>query len=758
MTANVEQNQVAESEMDDIVREFLVESAEGLEQVERDLVALEKTPGDRELLARVFRVVHTVKGTCGFLGFTRLEAVTHAGENLLSKLRDGALRLTPEIATHLLTLVDAIRVILAAIEESGAEPEDGDDAELIERLELLAQGETLGGMVPPVPAKPKRSGRSRKKTADGGAGGASQVAATQALQEEANANAMQAMVADSTIRVDVRLLDTLMDLVGELVLSRNQVLQLTQKANDAAMLPVVQRLNHITSELQEGVMKTRMQPIGGVWGKFPRIVRDLAIACGKLVRVEMEGKETELDRSLLEAIQAPLTHIVRNSVDHGIERPEVRVRNGKPAEGRLILRAFHEGGQVIIEIQDDGGGIDGARVRAKAIERGIVDEALAARMGERELIGLIFQPGFSTAEQVTNVSGRGVGMDVVKTNIERIGGTVDIQSELGRGTALRIKIPLTLAIIPALSISVSGERFTIPQGSLVELVRLDGDEAEHGIEYLHGAPVYRLRGQLLPLVYLAREFGLEALAPDGTRRVNIVVLQADDRRFGLVVDEINDTQEIVVKPLSQQLKGLETFAGATILGDGTVALILDVMGLAHRARVLSEVKERSTERQVATETQAAVVSRTLLVFRGADDGRMAIPLDAVTRLEVLSADAVERVGDQRVTQYRGDILPLVAVADVLPDRRSRSRAEGDGLAEPERELHVVVYRGADRQVGLVVGQILDIVETSGLLKPASRDGVQGTLVIQGRVTELLQLHRIVELSGLVDAATVGAGV
>ena len=411
------------------------------------------------------------------------------------------------------------------------------------------------------------------------------------------AEARGSAVSDSTIRVDVGLLDKLMNLVGELVLARNQVLQFTSQSADSAFLATSQRLNLITTELQGSVMKTRMQPIGNVWSKLPRVVRDLAAACGKEVRLEMEGKETELDKTIIEAIKDPLTHIVRNSVDHGIERPETRVERRKPAEGCLKMRAYHEGGQVIIEITDDGGGIDCERVKQKALQRALITPEQAARMSDHEALYLIFLPGFSTAEKVTNVSGRGVGMDVVKTNIERIGGTVDLQSQPGKGTTLKIKIPLTLAIIPALIVTSGGDRFAIPQVSLLELVRLEVEQASQQIEFIHGAPVYRLRGQLLPFAYLNRELRLNDADDDGLKpsveATTIVVLQADGHPFGLVVDEINDTEEIVVKPLGKQLKGVASFAGATIMGDGRVALILDVLGLAQRAGVVAEVRDRN---------------------------------------------------------------------------------------------------------------------------------------------------------------------
>jgi two-component system chemotaxis sensor kinase CheA len=557
-------------------------------------------------------------------------------------------------------------------------------------------------------------------------------------------------VTDSNIRVDVGLLDKLMNLVGELVLARNQVLQHTATQQDSNFLATSQRLNLITTELQAGVMKTRMQPIGNVWSKFPRVVRDLASACGKQIRLEMEGKETELDKTIIEAIKDPLTHIVRNSADHGIELPEVRRAAGKAAEGCLRLRAFHEGGQVNIEISDDGAGIDPEKVKAKALSKGLITAEQAARMVERELTNLVFLPGFSTAEKITNVSGRGVGMDVVKTNIEKIGGTVDIQSRQGAGTTLKIKIPLTLAIIPALVVTSGAERYAIPQVSLLELLRLEGEQARKGIERIHGAPVYRLRGNLLPLVYLNKELKLQgtadkgkpsatspvSTAPSEDEAVNIVVVQADGRPFGIVVEGINDTEEIVVKPLGKQLKGLTSFAGATIMGDGKVALILDVMGIAQRANVVSEVRDRGLAEKTTHSAESGAARQTLLLFALDKDGsRMAVPLSSVARLEEFPRKLVEKAGGQEVVQYRQQLLLLIRLGEVLRPGKAE---------EAHDPLQVVVYRENGRSVGLVVDRILDIVEeTLTIQRSSTTPGVLGSAVVQQRVTDLVDVPAII---------------
>jgi|HubBroStandDraft_6_1064221.scaffolds.fasta_scaffold04281_4 two-component system chemotaxis sensor kinase CheA len=770
----------------DIVQDFLVESYENLDRLDRELVGLEKSPHDRDALASVFRTIHTIKGTCGFLGFNKLEKVAHVGENLLTRLRDGQLTLNPELTTALLGMVDAVRQMLKEIQSTGQDGEI-DYPELRETLTRLQQvgasaakqagPEKLAAEVP-SPTVGKEKAKS-KDTVLSPATGLAKPAATEAPKAvklepaqpscpaaEAvpgrSAEPVMAKQEDTlgvqptpesrpreavaeTIRVGVNVLDKLMTLVGELVLARNQLLQISNTVEDTGLQAVSQRMNLIATELQGEVMKTRMQPIGNIWSQFPRTVRDVALGCGKEVGIEMEGKETELDKTIIEAIKDPLTHLVRNSVDHGIELPDDRVKAGKDRAGRLILRAFHEGGQVNIEITDDGAGLNGDRIRKKALERGVINAEQAARMTEHEIFNLIFLPGFSTAEKVTNVSGRGVGMDVVKTNVEKIGGTVDVQSTRGRGTTVRVKIPLTLAIIPALVVTCGGDRYAIPQVSLLELVRLEADEVGKGIELVHGAPVYRLRGRLLPLVYLSKELKLavdEHAAAESDGAVNIVVLQADERQFGLVVDQINDTEEIVVKPLRKQLKMVKTFAGSSIMGDGKVALILDVLGLAQRASVIAETRDRALTEK-AVEAAAREEKQTFLLFAGPGDSRMAIPLSTLARLEEFPVAQVEMSGSQWVTQYRGQILPLVRLNVVLEERRNKLRALQAPPAPDSGPIQVLVLNHDGRSFGLVVERILDIVEDrADVRSSATRAAVLYSVVIGERVTEMLDIPAI----------------
>jgi two-component system chemotaxis sensor kinase CheA len=734
--------------MNDVIREFLLETHENLGQLDADLVALEKNPTEKATLARVFRTLHTVKGSAGFLGLIKLQAVAHSAENLLSRLRAGEMTLNPPIATALLQTVDAIRQVLASLEADGGEG-PGDYTSLVQELDRLREG--AGGAAHQVaPSVPPQEQLATTSELPSHRAASPPLTSQVIVVPERDATASEpsepraSPVSDSSIRVDVGLLDKLMTLVGELVLARNQIVQYSTSQEDGAFVATVQRLNLLTTELQANVMKTRMQPIGNVWTKFPRVVRDLAIACSKQVQIEMEGQETELDKTIIEAIRDPLTHIVRNAVDHGMELPAARVGLGKPAEGRLTLHAFHEGGKVIIEMTDDGAGIDPARVRDKAIKSKIITSEDASRMSDRELVNLVFVPGFSTADKVTHFSGRGVGMDVVRTNIERIGGTVDLESRIGLGTTVRMKIPLTLAIIPALTVTSGGERYAIPQVSLLELVRLDGEQIQQRIESIHGAPVYRLRGNLLPLVYLNRELQIgSGQASNG--EINVVVLQADDRQFGLVVDAIHDTEEIVVKPLQKQLKGISAFAGATIMGDGGVALILDVLGLAQRAHVLTGARARAhAENGDRTGVATTNLKQSLLLFSTRDGGRMAIPLAVVARLEEFPRSALERVGNRYVVQYRGEILPLVDIARAMRSDEPRvQRGSGNGGTKPRRNgssenVPVIVYADAARPVGLVVGGILDIVEEEVVATTRSgRPGVLHTAVVQGRVTEFL---------------------
>lgn len=771
-------------ELDDVLNEFIIETHENLDSLDRDLINLEQdaTP---DVLASVFRAIHTIKGTAGFFGFEQLESVAHVGENLLSRLRDGELPVTQRGVSALLSMVDSIRNIMASIEQSGAEG-DGDYSELIAELERLERGEiddesalaVDAGEADPADVEPDVELEAELETGTDEAVdtadelgtdaapdvepqtaaptpepaieptpeptpepvveaaptapvAASEPAPDHAAPPAESSAASSAHAGGESIRVDVGLLDDLMNLVGELVLARNQILQYTGTQSDSTFNATTQRLNLITTELQEGVMRTRMQPIENVWNKFPRVVRDLSVACNKQASLVMEGKHTELDKTLLEAIKDPLTHLVRNSVDHGLETPDQRAAAGKPAEGVVKLRAYHEGGQVIIEISDDGHGIDPAVIRRKAVEKGVMTADEAASRSDREIVNVIFQAGFSTAPAVTNISGRGVGMDVVRTNIESIGGSIDVQSVVGVGTTFKVKIPLTLAIIPALVVTCDDERFAIPQVSLLELVRIDGHDPQSSIELVHGVPVYRLRGRLLPIVYLHEVFGKEA--PPATDGVNIVVLQADDREFGLVVDEISDTAEIVVKPLGRILKHVSAFAGATIMGDGRVALILDVLGIAEHVGMASSRDHRHQNANGDTDAGSSGEMQRILMFRLGEQ-RLALLLEMVARLEEFTSEQIEVTSRGKVVQYRGEILNLVYLSDELGIPSSRP---------DDQPVQAIVYTHGDRSVGVVVDDIFDVVEERLEIQHGSATtGMLGSAVVQGRVTEILDVEGV----------------
>ncbi len=717
------------TELQEAAKEFLIESHENLDQLDVDLVGLEQSAAPIEALGRIFRTLHTIKGSCSFLGFPHLEAVAHAGEDLLGKLRDGKLALGPAITSALLRMVDAIRKALASIESTGHDGE-GYDPELIDLLKRLAAGPTLT-----APAlAPGRSLAAAEVV----------VAAEPAEGDgETAAHPEGSAVYDASVRIQVELLDKLMAIAGEIVLARNQILQYSLRHGDPSFQNTCRQLNLITTELQEHVMKTRLQPLVNVWNRFPRLVRDTALACGKKARLETEGSETELDKTLIEAIRDPLTHLVRNAIDHGIEPPAQRLAAGKSAEGRVRLRAYHEGGQVNVEVSDDGSGMDPERIHQRAVEQRLVSAEHAARMSPQTLLGLVFLPGFSTAATVTTLSGRGVGMDVVKTNIEKIGGSIDLHSSPGQGTTVRLRIPLTLAIIKVLVVTSAGDRYAIPQVTIVELVRVEGEKARQSIQRVHGVLVYRYRDRLLPLVNLD---GVLQVQPEGRGErgaVNIVVLQAADRQFGLVVDQINDTQEIVVKPLWKHLKSLACYAGATVMGDGRVALILDVFGLGQRAGAVSHLQGWS-----GAESPAATVQPSerpgMLLIEGRDRGRMAIPLNQVARLEKFPRARVEHVASRSVVQYCGQILPLIDVdAALQPAGKDGPRPAGE-WTEDREAYQVVVYARQERPVGLIVERILDIVEPDGDVQgPSSRPGVECTTVIQGRVTEVLDVETVI---------------
>ena len=725
--------------MNDLLHEFLTEANESLEVVDVELVRFEQEPNNAELLGRIFRLVHTIKGTCGFLGLPRLEALTHAAETLMGKFRDG-MPVTQDAVSLILAVIDRIKEILAELDRSANEP-GGDDDDLIRELEHAAFNPAtgdgranVGTLVYQVLERPLRPGEVSLDDLER----AFRETPGPASEDERRANPERRederrdVVRSPTLRVQVDTLERLMTMVSELVLTRNQLLEIMRRSDNPELNAPFQRLSNITGELQEGVMKTRMQPIGNAWAKLPRIVRDLSAELGKKIDLVMQGEETELDRQLLEFVKDPLTHMVRNSADHGIETPEARRAAGKPEAGTIRLSAFHEGGHVIIEISDDGHGLDAPRIRAKAVRLGLVSETDAAKLSDAQTFRYIFAPGFSTATEVTSVSGRGVGMDVVKNNIDQIGGAIDIKSAPGQGTTLRIKIPLTLAIVSALIVDASGQRFAIPQIAVVELVNVNG-EGEHRVERIKDATVLRLREQLLPVMHLNALLKLPEPKAAGDEHF-VVVMQVGSRRFGVAVDQVLHTEEIVVKPTSTMLRGITVFSGNTILGDGSVIMILDPNGVAGAIGVNSETSaphEAVAERGASEDSDTSV---SLLVFRAGSGEAKAVPISLVTRIEEIDARRIEMSNGRHVVQYRDSLMPLLPI-----DAKVRVRSEG---MQP-----LLVFIDKERSMGLVVDEIIDIVKDELDIKIGSRTpGILGSSIINGRATEIIDVAHYLPLA------------
>ncbi|WP_315837730.1 chemotaxis protein CheW [Bradyrhizobium prioriisuperbiae] len=771
--------------MDDLLREFLTETSESLDTVDNQLVRFEQDPNNAKILDNIFRLVHTIKGTCGFLGLPRLEALAHAAETLMGKFRDG-MPVTGQAVTLILTTIDRLKDILNQLEATEAEPE-GADHDLIEELHHLAEhGAEIVAVAPPAaePAAPKaetgslayqvlerplRPGevslddlerafreteievmspplapvaqaepvKDVKPVADAAAKDAT---ASKPAAKTARKSAVEQdipvgesdKISNQSIRVNVDTLEHLMTMVSELVLTRNQLLEISRRNEDNEFKVPLQRLSSVTAELQEGVMKTRMQPIGNAWQKLPRIVRDLSSELGKQIELEMHGADTELDRQVLDLIKDPLTHMVRNSADHGLETTAERARAGKPEQGTIRLSAYHEGGHIIICIADNGRGLDTDRIKAKAVANGLVSEAELEKMTESQIHKFIFAPGFSTAAAVTSVSGRGVGMDVVRTNIDQIGGTIDIKSVPGEGASVTIKIPLTLAIVSALIVEAAGDRFAIPQLSVVELVRARAN-SEHRIERIKNTPVLRLRNKLLPLIHLKKLLKIDDGESNDPENGFIVVTQVGGQTFGIVVDGVFHTEEIVVKPMSTMLRHIGMFSGNTILGDGAVIMIIDPNGIAQAFGTAIDAHHQIAEENNAARHNMADQATSLLVFRAGSAQPKAVPLALVTRLEELPIDKIEHSNGRYMVQYRDQLMPLVQIQGV------EIRTTG---VQP-----ILVFSDDGRSMGLVVDEIIDIVEERLNIEVASaREGVLGSAVIKGQATEVIDVGHFLPMA------------
>jgi two-component system, chemotaxis family, sensor kinase CheA len=776
--------------MDDLLREFLTETSESLDTVDNQLVRFEQEPNNAKILDNIFRLVHTIKGTCGFLGLPRLEALAHAAETLMGKFRDG-MPVTGEAVTLILTTIDRIKDILSQLEATEAEPE-GNDQDLIGELEAMvergmaamegsaassdaASSDDIIAVVPAAPAvaqgtliaqtleRPLRPGevsldeleRAFRETsievapAHDKPAAPAPAAPVEAKAADKPAKAKPAgkpaggkpadtdapdadRVANQSIRVNVDTLEHLMTMVSELVLTRNQLLEISRRNEDTEFKVPLQRLSNVTAELQEGVMKTRMQPIGNAWQKLPRIVRDLSGELGKQIELEMHGADTELDRQVLDLIKDPLTHMVRNSADHGLETPAERAAGGKPEQGTIRLSAYHEGGHIIICIADNGRGLNTERIKAKALTNGLVTEAELEKMTEAQIHKFIFAPGFSTAAQITSVSGRGVGMDVVRTNIDQIGGTIDIKSVAGEGTSVTIKIPLTLAIVSALIVEAGGDRFAIPQLSVVELVRARAN-SEHRIERIKDTAVLRLRNKLLPLMHLKKLLMIDDGSSSDPENGFIVVTQVGNQTFGIVVDGVFHTEEIVVKPMSTKLRHIDMFSGNTILGDGAVIMIIDPNGIAKALGASGSASHAVADENAAHHAISGEQTTSLLVFRAGTDQPKAVPLALVTRLEEIAADKIEISNGRYMVQYRDQLMPLVQMEGISV------RTSG---AQP-----ILVFADDKRSMGLVVDEIIDIVEERLNIEVAgAHSGILGSAVIKGQATEVIDVGHFLPMA------------
>lgn len=748
--------------MDDLISEFITETTDSLSMLDQELVKLEQNPDDTGILSNIFRIVHTIKGTCGFLGLPRLESVAHASENVLGKIRDKELEATPQAITLVLESLDCIKELIDYLSSNGQEPE-GDDSNLKGRLNHFAETGQIQGAGAASPASQAKEEpmdmasffkgdddlnalieAQQKKAASGEEAVAeapkpkmevikpapqpkAETKAEPHAETKAAPQASSESTANQSIRVNLDVLENLMQMVSELVLTRNQLMQIVRTKEDRDFLVPLQHLSHITSELQDGVMKTRMQPIGNAWSKFPRLIRDLSLELNKKIELKMIGAETELDRQLLEMIKDPLTHMVRNSCDHGLEGPADRKKAGKDETGTVTLSAYHEGGHIIIKIMDDGRGLNIPKIKEKILANKLATETDLEHLSDQQIMQYIFRAGFSTAEKVTSVSGRGVGMDVVRTNIEKIGGTVELNSTYGKGSEFNIKIPLTLAIVSVLIVESCGERFAIPQINVTELVRV-GKESEHLVETINKSPVIRLREKLLPLVELGSVLGIQQKEADwNVREAFVAVCRVGGTDFGVIVDRVFDTEEIVVKPVADLIKSISLYSGNTILGDGSVIMILDPNGLA---RTVGDVEISKDDQARAALIDKGEKLVGFLLFSIGKGAPKAVPLELVSRLEEIDVSHIEIAGDEPVVQYRGELMRLISLpgSDPLPT---------EGMAQ------IVVFTYDKRTIGLVVSQILDIVHAPFNVKLQSKEkGFLGSMVIHEKTTDVVDVAQL----------------
>jgi two-component system chemotaxis sensor kinase CheA len=705
--------------MDEFIGEFIIETQEGLTALDTALVTFSDNPNDKSLLDTIFRTLHTIKGTCGFLGLTRLEKLAHISETLLDGFRKDVRTATPDDVDLILKGLDQIRLLVDAIAATGKEPE-GDDTTLIASIQAAINGEAA--QTPYAPAPGIQDGVADEEII---APAENLTAPAPPEKSVVPQSAPAAPVQDQSsqfLRIHVDRLEEMLAMVSELVLTRNQLTQVTRSLNEESLEEPIQRLNSVVSELQDSVMKARMQPIGNAWAKFPRIIHDIARETGKSIQLVMIGEDTEVDRQVLEYIKDPLMHMIRNSADHGIEMPDERRAAGKSESGKIILSACHERGYVVIEIRDDGKGIAVDRVKQTAIKRGIATEEQLALQSDRHILSYIFAPGFSTAEKVTAISGRGVGMDVVRTNIEKIGGTIDLESTQGKGSRFIIRIPLTLAIIPALLITAGKNLFAIPQLGTQELIHINHETSDK-IETVGGVPVLRLRENLLPLVNLDSLLN-DRGGHDVPESCYIIVSNAGSSYFGIIIDNVLETEEVVVKPLPASLRNLTAFAGNTILGDGRVVMILDPAGIAAQSRVASHIITNDV--QTSQSTLDADNQTSLLIFNAEDTTPKAVPAFLVTRIAEFEESDLERSGEKIMVQYQGRLIELHPLGKTIDGETVKALIFAD--------------EGEDHIFGIIIERINDIVTTSlKIEESARRPGYLGSAIVEGRATDILDI-------------------
>ena len=723
---------------DEILAEFILEAREIIDRLDGDFVRLEENPGDQALVGNVFRGLHTLKGSSGFFALKRLEKLSHAGESLLGKIRAGQATLDFDKSTRLLEMNDILRSIIEGVEANHIEPA-GDDQELIAALLGAIPAEIkqthdkilspLTNEAPEIVLKPEPQP-------------APEIQVEYAEPAEVlmpNTPGQEVVV---PVKVNPEVLDKLMNIASEMVLARNRLLPFSQQSSDKLFTSAVRSIDLLTLELQERMMKMRMQPIFHIWDKFPRLVRDVSAECGKKVRLLQEGSETELDRILLDSIRDPLIHLIRNSIDHSIESPEIRLQKGKSELAYLVLRAAHQNGIVIVEVIDDGAGVDYERVRQRAVSRGLISGEKAQLLNHKELIDLIFLPGFSTRDAITNLSGRGVGMDVVKNNIENIGGSIEVTSIPNEGTHVKLKIPLTLAILPTLFVRSGGEIFLIPQNRILELVRFSPNQPNNGIEDFYGTPTFRLRDKLIPLLFLDEQLKMAKKPLKPKQKLFITLLNFNGTLFGLVVEEVLNIQDIVIKPLGELLRDMSNFAGATIMGDGEVALILDVDGIARKSGLVERLQAnpiRQEERYVPTVEEMISV----LLFEIPGLNKIALPLDSIDHIIKLDPSQIQQNGSREVVYFNEQLMDLVRL-----DHYVSGGSKDSHLNHARVPVLTCHYR--DRLYGLVVKQVTDIIEVPAKLHELStpQRGLNGCIIYNDQVINVLDLEEVLVMHNI----------